>query len=303
VRGLLALESLTLFASWLALHALAGRDVRPAAHLLFFASPKKSRQKKGDPTGRVPSLRCGQPAMLAPGAVLRNSLCSLRSRRSNNRSKSDHDAWACCAAHARPTPCASRHGQRGVQLQPGPSLRSAQAITNTGAERSDGPCGFSTPLRLRLRRGACGVARAAQHARASLTDSPRLSERSAPARSEFCGAPRKRCGAGLPRSEAQGSQTWGSLSLVPFFGESKKGTAPPGAHPGQRAHAAPTQNQTSATYSNAAAPHPHPLPRGAREQDRAWTRRGATPTPESPAPPPAPQRTEGSMPRRQPIKA
>ena len=51
--------------------------MRPAAHLLFFASPKKSRQKKGDPTCRVPSLRCGQPAMLGHGAALRNSLCAF----------------------------------------------------------------------------------------------------------------------------------------------------------------------------------------------------------------------------------
>ena len=35
---------------------------------------KKSRQKKGDPTCRVPPLRCGQPAMLVRGAALRNSL-------------------------------------------------------------------------------------------------------------------------------------------------------------------------------------------------------------------------------------
>ena len=206
--------------------------------------------------------------MLARGAVLRNSLRSLRSLRSNNRSKPDHDAWACCAAHARPTPCASRHGQRGVELQHGPSLRSAPRTAKPGAERSDGPNGFSTPLRLRLRRGACGVARAAQHARASLTDSPRLSERSAPARSEFCGAPRKRCGAGLPRSEAQGSQTWGSLSLVPFFGESKKGTAPPGAHPGQRAHAEPATKQTTSTIQTPESPSPQPSPQRGEGQDR-----------------------------------
>ena len=55
----------------------AGRDVRPAAHLLSFASPKESRQRKGDPTCRVPSLRCGQPAMLGHGAALRNSLCAF----------------------------------------------------------------------------------------------------------------------------------------------------------------------------------------------------------------------------------
>ncbi|HRW73157.1 MAG TPA: hypothetical protein P5093_12220, partial [Ottowia sp.] len=34
------------------------------------------------------------------------------------------------------------------------------------------------------------------------------------------------------RSEAQGHGKWGRLSLVSFFGDSKKETAPPGAHPG-----------------------------------------------------------------------
>ena len=54
-------------------------------------------------------------------------------------------------------------------------------------------------------------------------------------RSEFHGAPRKRTAAGLPRSAAQGSQTWGR----PFFGDflsakRKKVTALPGALPGSR---------------------------------------------------------------------
>ena len=42
----------------------------PAGEALFFVSPKKSTPKKGDPTGCVPSLRCGQPAVLAPSGVL-----------------------------------------------------------------------------------------------------------------------------------------------------------------------------------------------------------------------------------------
>ena len=224
--------------------------MRPAAHRLSFASPKEIRQRKGDPTGRVPALRCGQAAMLGPGAVLRNSLCSLRSRRSDNRSKSDHEAWACCAAHARPRPCASRHGQRGVQPQHGPSLRSAPNSTVLEAERSDGPNGLFTPLRLRLRRRACGVTRAQQDARASWSDSPRLFERSASARSEFCGAPRKCCGAGLPRSEAQGSQTWGRF-LCLLSCACKKAGRPAGASPGQRMHAEPTVRQATANISNA----------------------------------------------------
>ena len=50
----------------------AGRrpGVVPAGEALFFVSPKKSTPKKGDPTGCVPSLRCGQPAVLAPSGVL-----------------------------------------------------------------------------------------------------------------------------------------------------------------------------------------------------------------------------------------
>ncbi|MEO7954606.1 MAG: hypothetical protein ABIR35_11025, partial [Polaromonas sp.] len=41
---------------------------------LFFASPKKSKQKKGDPGVCVPALRYGQPAVLASGGVRANSL-------------------------------------------------------------------------------------------------------------------------------------------------------------------------------------------------------------------------------------
>ncbi|SFU32542.1 hypothetical protein SAMN05216350_101328 [Polaromonas sp. YR568] len=50
----------------------AGRG-RPACDSLFFASPKKSKQKKGDPTVCVPSLRYGQPAVLGPAGVKNNS--------------------------------------------------------------------------------------------------------------------------------------------------------------------------------------------------------------------------------------
>ena len=55
------------------------------------------------------------------------------------------------------------------------------------------------------------------------------------ARSELRGAPRKRPDAGLPRSEAQGSQTEGRLFFGDFLlAKQKKVTAPPGAHPGLR---------------------------------------------------------------------
>ena len=97
-----------------------------------------------------------------------------------------------------------------------------------------GCCRLSTPCGC-----ACGGAVAGWHvrrsARASLTDSPRLFERSASARSEFRGARRNRPAAGLPRSAAQGSQTWERLFFGDFLlAKQKKVTAPPGALPGSR---------------------------------------------------------------------
>jgi hypothetical protein len=52
------------------LHWLANKPgLAPAGDLLFFASPKKPKEKKGDPMVRVPPLRCGQPAVLAENGV------------------------------------------------------------------------------------------------------------------------------------------------------------------------------------------------------------------------------------------
>jgi hypothetical protein len=48
---------------------------------LSFASPKESKQRKGDPTCCVPPLRCGQPAVLGSGGVSRK-LASLKQARS-----------------------------------------------------------------------------------------------------------------------------------------------------------------------------------------------------------------------------
>ena len=53
-----------------------GRDMRPAAQSLSFASPKESNQRKGDPAVCVPSLRCGQPALLSKRGRYANSLRS-----------------------------------------------------------------------------------------------------------------------------------------------------------------------------------------------------------------------------------
>jgi hypothetical protein len=44
----------------------------PAATHLSFASPKESKQRKGDPTVCDPSLRCGYPAVLGLAGKFRN---------------------------------------------------------------------------------------------------------------------------------------------------------------------------------------------------------------------------------------
>ena len=68
------------FGSWLCLgETLLGGcfprpGLGPAADSLSFASPKESKQRKGDPTVCVPPLRYGQPAVLDVGGGPQNSL-------------------------------------------------------------------------------------------------------------------------------------------------------------------------------------------------------------------------------------
>src|SRR2546425_8023536 len=58
--------------------AVAGS--RPGGYSLSFASPKESKQRKGDPAVCDPSLRYGHPAVLGPAGVSLE-LASLRQSR------------------------------------------------------------------------------------------------------------------------------------------------------------------------------------------------------------------------------
>ena len=69
----------------------------PAADLRFFASPKKRRQKKGDPGARDLALRSRQPALLAQRGNAANSPAGSDMRPSG----------------ATPLCCAARRGHRG----------------------------------------------------------------------------------------------------------------------------------------------------------------------------------------------
>ncbi len=135
-----------------------GRGVRPAAQWLSFASPKESHQRKGDPTRCVPSLRCGQPAVLGFGGVSLNSrrFASLKQTRAlirqNLRSSAHPEGnprepdirTGHCFAALRSAPNARAQAPRAAQT--GPSEAMARVAVR-----------LSHPCWLRLRRGGCGV--------------------------------------------------------------------------------------------------------------------------------------------------
>ena len=95
-------------------------------------------------------------------------------------------------------------------------------------------CSAPHPCWLRLRRGGCGVACVPKDTHASWSSSPQLFERSAPARSEFCGAPRNRPDAGCPVAQRRGRRLGGAFSLVTFFWRPKRKLLARRATPGLR---------------------------------------------------------------------
>jgi hypothetical protein len=215
-----------------------GRDVRPAAHLLSFASPKERRQRKGDPAARVPSLRYGQPAMLGPG-VHRGTRCvrPTGELRSNNRGESDNEARV--LRHALiPGPALLGTVRRGGERAPhGCCFRSraegrlcaARCRRPTrseanGAERSDGPCGAPNPFwtcreAQKLGWRVCRRTHALRHLtrRSCLTGA--ASERQ---RREFFGAPQLRASQVAPERSAGDTDSRVAFSLPTFFWRSKR---------------------------------------------------------------------------------
>ena len=191
-----------------------GRDIRPAADSLSFASPKESKQRKGDPTVCVPSLRYGQPAVLDSGGGPQNSL----------RSNSCGPDPACI--------CAPRRIQKGGEptghrfARPQGQQPNSIPKPNTNHHRRCAPVvawwpseakARSVSKPLCMRRGAQGFA----------DQGSQLFERS-----EFCETPRNPSTAGCPQ-RSEGSQTVGSpFFCLRFFGEAKKSRSPAGASPG-----------------------------------------------------------------------
>jgi len=81
----------------------------------YFSLCRQRKVGKRKATPLAVSLRFAAGSLRCSGMGRRcGTHCApQRALRSDSRSESEHEAWSCCAAHARPTPCASRHGQRG----------------------------------------------------------------------------------------------------------------------------------------------------------------------------------------------
>jgi len=229
-----------------------GPGLGPAADSLSFASPKESKQRKGDPTVCVPSLRYGQPAVLDVGGGPQNSLhyVALKQLRPLSLLR--------LRSSAQPEGSDPRHRFARLWEQPGlafallgrgcgsrtcshaPVLSNAHLISHTGpttsqpqhptvsfqalqaqsacsalvAERSDGP---PVPPPLWLRRGAQRFA----------DQGSQLSERS-----EFCETPRNASTAGCPVAQRRGRRQWGRLFFAYFLlAKQKKVGRPPGRVP------------------------------------------------------------------------
>ena len=208
---------------WRACFEGGGRDSPRRARYLFFASPKKSTQKKGD------------PAICDPcGANLRRGVCGVRrithfaaaQLRSDKRGESDNEACALRrACHPATTPPQAQPDGAGQPKHPNsptglrcarPGLRSARRLrprTRGRAKRWPvwmSGCGFPS---------GCAEERSGQRIRARDC----LSEASS---SE---TPLDASTGGCPQ-RSEGTQPVGSLFLgLLSFGEAKESESPAGA--------------------------------------------------------------------------
>ena len=224
----------------------AGFSPRRATYFLLLRQKKVSKEKATPLSASLRfasgNLRCSRPA-----GSRSNSLRCASLKQSRALIRWPLRSSAHTEGMGEPN---SRKAARAIaSLGPSSSVQVPRAGRSaTGVERSDDPNGFlgvhpllAAPAAGRLW-GGMGVEAP------MLRD---LTRRGCPSgaaqqQSEFHGAPRKRTDAGLPRSEAKGSQTGGRLLLPSFLGDARKEGAPPGAHPGsrpQQRHTAPSAHQ------------------------------------------------------------
>ena len=263
MRGFLALESLTSFASSLTLQAPAGRDVRPAAHLLFLYAQEKEA-KESAPTSATPALRFG--------ADLRRNACGVRggtrcvrcalfaqTTPASQLTKRVHAALHAPPRKRRAAGAASRGwkthtGHRCARPGQKPTLGPSAAMARVGVELPSG--------RAEKRRAWGGHGQRSMPMLRGLTCCGCLSEESA-ANAASSAAPPQARASQAARSAAKGHGQWGRLSFAySSLATQRKVGAPPGAHPGQRELAGSATHRTTENTSSTAALHPNPPQRG-----------------------------------------
>jgi hypothetical protein len=209
----------------------------PGGDSLFFASPKKSKQKKGDPQSATPALRCGANLRRGGCGVRRGTRFAL-ARAARTTTASQITKHARSDARATPQPPRRRRSQQGWD-----SRTAIRAIALLGpAFAARGACAREGGAELRAAKqwparmfGAWVPFRMRRGAQRPADQGSRLSERS-----EFERDPAGREHRRLPGAKRRDAACRVAFSLVPFFWRPKrKGLAcraTPGLRP-QRRHA------------------------------------------------------------------
>jgi len=211
-------ELVEALACWLEKHARVqggSRVVAPAGDLLSFASPKESKQRKGDPQSATPALRYGATCVVA-AAGCAVELALRCARRSDNHGESVHEAWALrrpCSPRNRPAAGAASRGwtaEHPTAEQPhGPLLRSAPPAQRVALSPARGGRAQRWPVWMSDSRVPFTMRRGAQR---PADQGSRLFERS-----EFERDPAGREHRRLPAAKRRDAACRVALSLVTFF--------------------------------------------------------------------------------------
>ena len=215
-----------------------GRE-SPGVRVTFFRVAERKSPKKGRPPVCDPCASLRGHLRRGGCGVRRRTHCAAVQLRSDNCGELDHEACAlrrACSPRNRPAAGAASRGWTAEHPDSRTATRAfaslgravaARSACALGAERSaakqwpEWMLAPQSPL-YAPRSAAGGVACVPQDTHASWPSSPQLFERSAPARSEFCGAPRPRAPQVAPARSAGDADSGVAFSLVTFFWRSKR---------------------------------------------------------------------------------
>ncbi len=201
----------------------ARRGFTPAPAPLFFASPKKRGEKKGDPDACAPgcargALRCSKsgPRRKTHCVRVAHSVQTVAPSQSTRRASARGPTLLCSSAW-----------HRGNSKQPNSQQPNTQqtGLTSSLPFSAAGCSAVRAAAPMRCREAQLGWA--ARASARSPTDSAQLSERSEQReRSEFWAGPAKRASQGTP-AKGRGCAS-GPCSLLPFLHEQER-ESPAGA--------------------------------------------------------------------------